>query len=190
MSKHDWRPEYESEACLAPERPRWCGACGERALGVAAAEAFSPCEGAPADPGLSVKGVKSFQGMSTLGFNASLYENGKRLGLVIDEGSGGSYLYRIDRKKRDVFEKWARVHKQEGIEALDSVLAELVDTFEQTKQLKRMCKKKTVVRLKDDPEDSFSTWARPYTPEFAAQLREKHDVVEIVNERFLKGAKS
>jgi hypothetical protein len=51
----------------------------------------------------SVKNVKTFQGMEGEGFNASLYRKNKKVAFVIDEGSGGDFLYEWnDRNKEEV----------------------------------------------------------------------------------------
>lgn len=191
---HEWKQMYDgpdsNECWSAPDSARWCGACGLRVKDVAATEGAPPCEGKPADRVLTVKGIKSFRGMEGLGFNATLYRDGKKLGLVIDEGCGGSMLFRCFKTyaEQSEYERWARV--QDGASAfdpLDLIVATLVGEYEETAKLKRWCKKKTVAKLKDDPKDSYSIWKVPYTPEFAARLRKENDVVEIINERFLKG---
>lgn len=50
------------------------------------------------EAGFEVKGVKSFTGMEGYGFNANLYHNGKKVASVIDNGNGGTFLYRWERK--------------------------------------------------------------------------------------------
>jgi hypothetical protein len=122
------------------------------------------------------------------GFNAQLYCDGKKLGLVIDEGNGGSFLYRCFKtfQEQSEYERWARVQDSRGFDPLDMIVATLVGEFEEAAKLKRWCKKQTVAKLRGDPEDSYSIWKTPYTPGFAAKLRKENDVVEIVNERFLK----
>lgn len=43
-----------------------------------------------------VKNVKTFQGMEGTGFNASLYRNGKKVALVIDDAHGGDFQFQWD----------------------------------------------------------------------------------------------
>jgi hypothetical protein len=63
----------------------------------------------------------------------------------------------------------------------------LVDEFEEAKQMKRWCAKKTVVRLKTHKPEQYLINPMPYTAAFAEKLRAKHgeQLVEIVNERFV-----
>jgi hypothetical protein len=189
---HDWRLMFDgpeaNDCWKGPDAARWCAVCGLRVGNLSTTLSAPACEGKPEDRVLTVKGIKSFRGMSGYGFNATLYRDGKRLGLVIDEGCGGSLLYRCFKTfaEQAEYERWARVQPGAGVfEPLDMIVTGLVEDYETEAKLKRWCKKKTVVKLKGDPEDSYTTWKRPYTPEFAAQIREKHDVVEIINERFL-----
>jgi hypothetical protein len=158
----------------------------------------SKAEQAPCTPPkagkLTVKAIKSFEGMEGLGFNCSLYEDGKRMGAVIDEGRGGSFLYRLKGdaggKKERELQRWARVQAQCGYsDQLDIVVAGLVEDAENEKRLKRLCRKQTVAKLETDDDGEHSVWKVPYSPEFAAKIRAKFPVVEIVNERFVKVAK-
>jgi hypothetical protein len=118
--------------------------------------------------------------------------DGKRLCVVVDTAHGGSYEYQFKkfkegRDKLSELQRWARVKTQNLYwDQLDILVGDLVTAADEEKRFRRMCKTKTVAKLKDDPEGSYSTWKRAYTPEFADQLRAKFDVVEIVNERYLK----
>lgn len=191
---HDWRQMFDgpetNEYWSGPDSGRWCSVCGMSVYNVAATEKADegvPCEPpVPLERTLTVRGVKSFRGMEGGGFNCTLYVDGKKLGMVIDEGRGGNLLYRLDSHKTEQeLERWARVKSQDGMEALDSVVGKLVDDEEERRWLKRHTKKKTVIRLKDHGRGEWTTYAKPYSAEFAAWIREKHgdDLVEIGNER-------
>jgi len=195
--EHAWKQMFDgpgaAECWSGPDSARWCGACGLRVKDVAATKEAPACEGKPTDRVLTVKGIKSFRGMEGYGFNATLYRDGKKLGLVIDGGCGGSMLFRCfkDYAEQAEYERWARI--QDGsspYDPLDMIVATLVGEYEERAKLKRWCRKQTVAKLKGAPEDSYSIWKVPYTPEFAAKIRKENDVVEIVNERFLKGARA
>lgn len=58
----------------------------------------------------SVKGVKTYRGMEGEGFNASLYRNGKRVALVIDDATGGPLMFEwLDHKPMDPRYVWIEV---------------------------------------------------------------------------------
>ncbi len=69
---------------------------------------------------------------------------------------------------------------------LDIFVGHLVDDFEHTKWLKRQCKKKTLFRLKGDPEDEYKTVTHPFNGKVKEFLEKKYgeQVQEIINERF------
>ena len=60
-------------------------------------------------------------------------------------------------------------------------------------QLRRSCRRNTLIRLKGDNSDSYHSFkpAWKFSPTVAAKIREDHgsDLLEIINERFIKGAK-
>jgi len=120
---------------------------------------------------LEVRKVKSFTGMEGLGFNADLYAGGKKVAFVIDEGCGGSYLYRWEGKTpaeraaneatvAQVIEalppepmpadaeEWEESLYPDGqrIAELESFLAGLVDDFLSNRKLERQ--KRTAIPFK------------------------------------------
>jgi hypothetical protein len=188
----DWKQMFDSPASnehwSGPDSGRWCGTCGNYVRNVAATKTAPPCAGKPAGRVLTVKGIKTFQGMEGSGFNATLYEDGVKLGMVIDEGCGGSYLYRLaSHEKERELACWARVERQQGMEPLDALINDLVVAEEERRWLKRNTRKKTVFKLKGQGPGEWSTYNEPYTDKFAAWVRKKHgdDLVEIANERDL-----
>ena len=72
-------------------------------------------------------------------------------------------------------------------------ISEEVERIAWEQQLRRACGRNTLIRLEGDAANEWRTFkpARKYTPELAAQLRAKHgaNLIEIINERFTKGAK-
>ena len=46
--------------------------------------------------GIELKGIKTFQGMEGVGFNANIYLDGKKVGFVMDSAYGGDYNYEYD----------------------------------------------------------------------------------------------
>lgn len=152
----------------------------------------------------TVKNVRTFQGMEDQGFNATLYRDGKRVALVIYEGSGGCCMFRWDgdREKRDSEEKLLKEHaaslpsvktdlpdhkspdkKFEYQPDMDAVVFDLVGAYEFRRMLKRNCRTKTLFRLPDDKPDTWRTVQRRYDPVVKAHLVKKYGPqVEIGNE--------
>jgi len=68
---------------------------------------------------------------------------------------------------------------------LTCFLSALVGNYEEQRQLKRWCKKKTVLHLKTQKPGEYTTLSVPYDPEMKSTLEQQFDIAEIVNERFL-----
>jgi len=130
-----------------------------------------------------VKAVKGFMGSDCPGYNATLYRDGVKVALVINEGSGGEELVEwVDRNAprvevqttdhngkpmtmRCTPEEAKLMEFLEGKKidlggklgeselTLGLFVAGLVDDFETIKRLKRVCSKKTLFRVKGDNED-------------------------------------
>ena len=157
-----------------------------------------------------VKGVKTFRGMEGYGFNASLYRDGKKVALVIDEGNGGDYNFewfdfKLPRVEATINgldgELKVKVTPEESIflqyvkentdasdyEGADTVVARLVDKFEENKKLKQYCKKKTLFRLKSDPDDGSWRTCGGTTEKTREFITAKYgdQVAEIANDRFI-----
>ena len=153
----------------------------------------------------SVKNVKTFMGMDTHGFNASLYCENKKVADLIDDGSGGDmmiYWKDLDQPRVMVTTKnilgeevKQRMTKQENaffkqfkdhLEAI-TFLYRMIDNYENEKYLKRLCKNKTILELHSHNGEEFIAFSRKYSPEYAEWLRKKYgdDFKEIINERYL-----
>lgn len=184
-AQHEWKTVFDSAPWQGDDSPRWCATCGTQVRNVAATADAGDCAGAPADRVLTVKAIKTFQGMEGGGFNANLYENGKKLGLVIDDANGGCFNYQIDRAKLASLEAWARVKSGGGFEALDVIVSDLVADAQDMAWLRRTCKKKTVVRLKDSGPGEWIIYKAPYSDGLAAKIRAEYgdNLAEIANER-------
>ncbi len=147
------------------------------------------------EPEYSVKNVKSFMGMEGLGYECSLYLDGKKIGTVTDTANGGIadfYLEKGEKEKLDNYCKTLPKNEEYDIEVdCDIFLSELVDNFEnekrETTRFKRLCKTKTVYLLKDSPDSLWSIKYK-YCKKIADKLRVKHgeNLVEIINERYIK----
>ena len=153
--------------------------------------------------------VKVYDGLSreTTAFNAELWIDGKLAAHVENDGGGGSHMIRyVDRNHgksayEAAFNAWTEAMPPTpadddfGPMAMDAELwiGEEVERIAWEQQLKRRCSRNTLIRIEGDGADEYRSFtpAVKFTPEFAAKLRAKHgaNLIEIINERFIKGAK-
>ena len=134
----------------------------------------------------------------TTAFTAQLWVDGEHVGNVKNAGQGGNNQL----TPAGDGEGWAKIHAFEewcktlpaveddrfGTLKMDSdfYLSRMLDAYEETKQLQRWCKTKTVIRLKGGRDDEYATYKKPYSPEFAEYVRKTEpDLAEIINERYL-----
>ena len=159
--------------------------------------------------------LKVYDAMSreTTAFNAELWIDGKLAAHVENDGGGGSHMVRYVARTHGksayetafnawteamppvpVNDEWA-IERDFGPLKMDAELwiGEEVERIALEQQLRRACGRNTLIRLEGDAANEWRTFkpARKYTPEFAAQLRATHstNLIEIINERFIKGAK-
>lgn len=133
-----------------------------------------------------VRNVKGFMGMDVPGYNATLYRDGVKVALVIDEGSGGETQFQwLDWQAPKVEVPWQdyqgkpwSVHctpeeaklyefirgktwdsKVSGKVQMDigMFVSGLVDEYENAKRFKRICKDKVLFRVKGDKADEWRT---------------------------------
>jgi hypothetical protein len=140
----------------------------------------------------NVKAVKKFRGHDGNGFNANLYHGKIKVAEVDDDGWGGGFRWNtLDKEKYQEFEKFASLMTEpwewdmegEMTHGVDTVVEVLVNVVLETKEMKKLCRDKTAFIKKDDPDNLWSIKAT-YTPEIAKMLRQKHSILEIINERF------
>lgn len=127
----------------------------------------------------SLKSVKSFRGMEGLGFNATLLKNGKPVAFVMDEAVGADYCYEWNDFNAPKVTVEHTLHNGEkhqykvtpehaeflafcGEQDSDSVIAKMVDEFEETKKIKRLVKKNIVIRFKGQEEGTYSYFKKPW----------------------------
>jgi hypothetical protein len=145
--------------------------------------------------------VKVYKGMSeeTVAFTAELWWFGNHIGYVKNDGRGGdnhiSHLF--DGRglntgpQVEAFGKWCKDQpNQHGLGmSADLYISLMLDDYELEQQMKRWCKKSTVVKLPEHKDGEWIKLNQPYSPEIAKMVREKYpNVVEIANERYLSGA--
>ena len=153
--------------------------------------------------------LKTFQELSreTDAFSAELWIDGKIAAYVENDGGGGSHMIRwVDRSHgksayETAFNAWTKAMPPTpadddfGPLEMDAELwiGEEMDRIAWEQQLKRRCSRNTLIRLEGDGADEYRTFkpAVKFTPEMGVQLRAKHGakLIEIINERFAKGAK-
>lgn len=150
--------------------------------------------------GYNVKGIKSFEGIEGLGFNATLYKDNKKIAFVIDEGCGGEPIfhfferngeYRGDKDEKELRAYVAtlpRVKFDDHELTMDIgwFVTELVNQYEVDKKYKVKCKNHTCFKLQGDSEEQFWSVNRPYSPKVKEYLKKKYSdkLVEIINERY------
>jgi hypothetical protein len=137
---------------------------------------------------IELKNVKTHEAMSeeTTCFSASIYLEGKRIGVVRNRGCGGpnEYTWTDNTAGRKV-EAWAETQETDyEFEKLDQIIDDLMMKAEEKKQLRRYCKKQTLFVLAGDQDGSFRTIDHPFTPEVKSFLDRKHGekLERIVNE--------
>lgn len=115
----------------------------------------------------TVKNIKTFRGMEGSGFSASIYRDGKNVGEVTDDASGGPMQFfwntRDEEKAAKDFEKNLPEKRYGDFEKLDQYFSELVDDFETQKKFQRISKKKTLFRLHGDNKEEWRTLSKPLT---------------------------
>lgn len=140
---------------------------------------------------LEVKNVKTWTGVEGIGFQASLYADGKRIAVVTDDAWGGEYRYDVlNQDKFAEVESYIKTlpnTEYHGISlepSLDGVMDDLVNEYEENKQFKKLCKKKIVLITPDCNKGEYRLVNVPPTPALINQVKEKYPNAEIVNERF------
>lgn len=164
----------------------------------------------------SVKKVKTFMGHEGGGYNADLYRGKKKVATVIDQGDGGEpYIYWVDVEAKIVpititnhKDEKCTFHGtpeqklfKEHLETLplqkefdmelrvsdDWFLSALVEAYEEGEQLRKWCKKKTVLKLNGQGDGEYSVLPQPYDHNQKASWEKVmgDKLVEIINERFL-----
>lgn len=136
----------------------------------------------------SVAKVKSFRGTDGYGFNVDLLKDGRRIAFVIDEGCGGCLHFEwLDIKDKGVLEEHVKtlppLKSQYGDMVLDIDLfvSSLVDEHESEKKLKRLCRTKTLFRLKADEVGSYRVINRQYDEKVKDFIKGKYgDGVEVI----------
>ena len=112
-----------------------------------------------------IKNVKSFQGREGLGFECSLYKDGKKIGIVTDTANGGMTDFYLDKGEKELLDKYCETlppivfdgRDFEMPASCDTFLSGLVDEWDKQQQIKRWCRTKTVFSLAGDAPGNYRT---------------------------------
>lgn len=120
-------------------------------------------------------------------FEANIMLDGKKVGFIKNEGTGGSNsIHWFDREKGRMIERWAAVQKTEfDFEKLDELIDNLRVAMEEQKDVARWCKTKAVIRLKDAPKGQYVQFKEAMTPALRDWIVKKYagQIEEICNDR-------
>lgn len=141
----------------------------------------------------SVKNVKSFRGEDGMGFSGTLYKGKKRIAYVVDYACGGEYRYDFfDANEEKEFDRYCKslpIIKNEYGEfprSWDSVVAEIVNKYEEDKYYRAKCKNHWVVKFEGDKPEEYHKWKKEM---YRRSVIEKHfgdKIVEFINDRYEK----
>ena len=141
---------------------------------------------------IAVKNVKTWATNDGGGYQASIYFDGKRIGMATQHGNGGPMQFDLTKNIKQATDYAVSVYDADNDYQTDDedfkfemVIARLVDQWEENKQLKKYCKDKTVVQKQG--ETDYIVYNVVFSPEVKAKLLEKHqgEMIQFVNERFL-----
>jgi len=133
---------------------------------------------------IALKNVKVYAGLSqeTVAFAASLYAGGKKVGETRNAGHGGNNDVDVrDRDLIDEMESEAAAHTWSYLgethnHNLDSYIGDLVDTVQERRDKRRLCRGKTLARLPgtEYAEDEWSVFKAKFTPVVATSIRTRY----------------
>lgn len=126
-------------------------------------------------------------------FQASVYIDGKRAGLVSNDGYGGCNDYEprsleglLDDYAKTL-PKWSFADSAEEYEQdADYLIGDLLDKAETEKWERKQCKGKTLVRFEDTKPDTWRVYKVPYSEENLAKIQKYagKPVIECLNARY------
>jgi len=115
----------------------------------------------------TVKNVKIFMGREGYGYSCSLYKDGKNIGTVTDTADGGpADLYLNSRELEDELRDYVNslpLGIFDGMEfavSVESFVGELVDEFQNAKQLAKLTKNNWVYRFKGKEDGVLSFFSK------------------------------
>ena len=140
---------------------------------------------------IKIKNIKSLaMGPDGRPWSGTIYFDGKRVGTVVDQAYGGEYDISVpDDIKKAMTDYVATLLDEaddEYMGEIDSYLGHFADEAEHETKLRRLCKSKTLFRLKSDESDDWSYFPVKFCSKIVKHIYDKYgkNEVEILNERF------
>lgn len=146
---------------------------------------------------VELKNVKiaEFLSEETTAFTATLYIDGKRTGMVRNDGRGGNNHVTpwagVGWEPIRAFQSWAATLPPLVIDDLgelpmndDLYISELLSKHQEEKEIRGWCRTKIVLKHKDSEPDAFEAIKSKYHPANLEALQALYPDYEIVNARF------
>jgi len=135
---------------------------------------------------IALKNIKVAKHLSeeTLAFTATVYLNGKRVGIAQNSGHGGANTVSLDMNST----KEARALLQDtSYTELDGAISMLLGQYENKQFLKRHAKTKTIIRMDTDNDNQWTVFSIKFSPEVKKQLQNKYgDKIKIWGNELVK----
>jgi hypothetical protein len=163
---------------------------------------------------VELKAIKHFEAMSeeTQCFTANIYLNGKKVCVVKNEGHGGCNFYdytfkdkktgewKRDRGCEQALDQWADSHHityemdgetcevtGEFSSKLDWLIDEMLEKALELKDLKRWCRRQTLIQIEGDDKHTWRQFPVPFSQVVKDVLMMKFPTItRIANEEILK----
>lgn len=131
---------------------------------------------------VTIKNSKSVGVYSGVAWSCDLYLDGVKAAHVSNRGDGG--MTRFDWYKNELQTPFQQYVKTTSHEDEESLVCHLCDKLDEQKRLKRLCKNKTVVKMKKNKDGEYSIWNTPFSPQVKDKLKQVHgdQIIEFVNE--------
>jgi hypothetical protein len=145
----------------------------------------------------TLKGVKfsmCHEGDPKGAWEATLYKDGKRIGHVVNDGSGGCLNYPdVDHKDEMDIYAWMKEHapkywcqfSKKWVENNDEVyFGELVTRFQFAQEVRRKCKKGTILVLPKHRVGQWEQWNAVFDDNMSKFLKQEYPDVDyfVINE--------
>lgn len=140
----------------------------------------------------SVKNVKTFMGTEGYGYNCNLYRDGKKVAEVVDTADGGLVNFYWEAKgEAELFRQYALTLPKIDMskwgmadvpQDIDTAIGGLVDEYENTKRIKRLCSKNWVYE-NPKKEGELFCFKKP-SDRKAIEIKYKDIIGKCLNEDF------
>jgi hypothetical protein len=136
-------------------------------------------------------------GTEGYGYNCNLYRDGKKVAEVVDTADGGAVNFYWEAKgEAELFRQYAltlppidmsRWGMANVPQDIDTAIGGLVDEYENTKRLKKLCSTNWVYKFKNHKSDEIACFKKNH-PDIRKVIETKYEgqIVECINDRFQK----